>query len=102
MYNEYIKAAGYGIAKNICGPRSTKLILCDPKVDNAEDIQKIIKIYDSKEIFFDTVIQTLEIDATLETQVGKHEFCWYFDFPDLPAEDMYSLNIYAPKFHIEI
>ena len=32
--------------------------------------------YDSNDIFIDTVIQTLEIDATLETQVGKHEFCW--------------------------
>jgi hypothetical protein len=34
--------------------------------------------------------------------VGKHEFCWKFDFPDLPAEDRYSLNVYHPKFHIEI
>ena len=37
--------------KNICGQRSTKLVLCDPSVDNAEDIQKIIKMSDTDSMF---------------------------------------------------
>jgi hypothetical protein len=67
MYNEYIKAHEYSIAELICGPRSTKLILCDPTVDNAEDIQKMIKISDSETHFVGQKLQLIEIDATLET-----------------------------------
>jgi hypothetical protein len=48
MYNEYIVAIEYNqITTEFCGPRSTNLVLCDPSVDNASDIQKIIKIYES-------------------------------------------------------
>jgi hypothetical protein len=44
----------------------------------------------------------LEIDATLETQVGTHKFCWEFILKDLPAEDSHSLVVSPRKYTIQI
>jgi len=79
----------------VCGRRKTSLRLCDPNVANAEDIQKAVKIYTEKtaKLEFGRGLETLEIKATLASQVGKHEFCWSFDFTDLPSEQQTTLRV---------
>jgi hypothetical protein len=53
-FNEYVKFWHYKDSEKLdlttkkdtlCGDRDTKLTLCDPSVEHAEDIEKIIKIY---------------------------------------------------------